>query len=596
MKLLSKTQMNDLFEKFTPTNGNIIAETACGHEGDTKKLKKLIDCVVESGCQIIKFQIFKTFERAIKGHKEWDIFSKLELNDKQWEEYVAYAKNKGLYVFADVYGHESFSLAEKLNVDGYKIHSEDLLNTQFILEVCQSNKIVFIGVGGAKRKEIVELVNEIINHQPLSKIVLMTGVQTFPTPIDAHSINEVTDLIDKYGKFNIKLGFSDHVDGSLQEAFTLPIMAFTAGAGIVEKHITLDRKDKWIDYHSALSFNDFKIFIKQIKLLCSLLKNVGGMNDYEKSYRKMFKKSPAFSNNFDKGYILKKDDITFIKDVENSIPVSSHNLIGKKLSADVKKNQLIRANLVETKIGAIIVARCNSSRLPNKAITKINGKESIALVIDRIKRCKEINQIILATTKEKIDDQLVEIAIREGIEYYRGPTENVALRYAESVEAFNLDHFVRITGDATLCDNEMIDKAIISHLSTSCDVTFMKNMPFGTHKEIVSAGTIKTIIENASIPENTEYLEYYLENDRNFNINYISSEYSFDKNLRMTLDYKEDLDFFTKMYTHFNEINPNFSLGDAIDWLNKNGDVSNINSKMTQKNPGNLNLDISLKI
>ena len=63
-----------------------------------------------------------------------------------------------------------------------------------------------------------------------------------------------------------------------------------------------------------------------------------------------------------------------------------------------------------------------------------------------------------------------------------------------------------------LCENvKNIDKAIISHLSTSCDVTFMKNMPFGTHKEIVSAGTIKTIIENASIPENTEYLDYYLE-------------------------------------------------------------------------------------
>ena len=588
--------MNELFEKFIPVNGYIIAETACGHEGDTKKLKKLIDCVAESGCQIIKFQIFKTFERAIKGNKEWDIFSKLELSDNQWKKYVEYAKNKGLYVFADVYGHESFSLAEKLNIDGYKIHSEDLLNTKFILEVCRSKKIVFIGVGGAKRKEVVELVNEIINSQPLSKIVLMTGVQTFPTPIEAHSINEVTDLINKYAKFNVKLGFSDHVDGSLQEAFILPIMAFTAGAGIVEKHITLDRKDKWIDYHSALSSNDFKIFIKQIKLLCSLLKNVGDMNNYEKSYRKMFKKSPAFSKNFDKGHILKNNDIIFIKDVENSIPVNSHSLIGKRINTDVKKNQLIRTNLIETKIGAVIVARCNSSRLPNKAITKINGRESIALVIDRIKKCNEIDQIILATTKEEIDDQLVEIAIREEIEYYRGPTENVALRYAETVEAFNLDHFVRITGDATLCDNKMIDKAIISHLHTSCDVTFMKNMPFGTHKEIVSAGTIKTIIGTASIPDNTEYLEYYLENDRNFNVNYVSSGYSFDKTLRMTLDYKEDLEFFTRIFSYFDKLNPNFSLSDALDWLNKNEEVCHINSHMTQKSPENLNLDISLKI
>ena len=588
--------MSDLFDKFIPSNACVIAETACGHEGDTLKLKRLIDCVVDSQCQIIKFQIFKTFERAIKGHKEWDIFSKLELSDKDWKKYVEYAKSKGLHVFADVYGYDSFSLAMKLNIDGYKIHSEDLLNTKFILDVCKSRKIVMIGIGGARRKEIIEIVNQLIIHEPLSKIVLITGVQTFPTPIDAHSINEVSDLISKYEQCNVKVGFSDHVDGGLKEAFVLPLMAFSAGASIVEKHITLDRKDKWIDYHSALSFNDFKSFIKQTKLLCGLLNNVGSMNDYENSYRKMFKKSPAFSNNFDKGHILKSEDIVFIKDVENSIPVSSHNIIGKKLNNNVYKNQLISSNLIEAKIGAIIVVRCGSSRLPNKALAKINDRESIALVIDRIKRCNEVDQIILATTNEKVDDQLVQIAIRENIEYFRGSTENVALRYAEAVESFNLDHFVRITGDAILCDDKMIDKAIISHLKTSYDVTFMKDMPFGTHKEIVSSQTIKTIIETASDSNNTEYLEYYLENNRNFNVNYIDSGYTFNRKLRMTLDYEEDLKFFTKIYDHFDKINPEFSIEDALDWLNENEDVVLINCHMTQKTPSNLNLNVLLNI
>ena len=226
--------MNELFNNLIPANGHVIAETACGHEGDSIKLNKLIDCVVDSKCQIIKFQIFKTFERAIENTKEWNIFSKLELKEKAWIKHIEYAKSKGLYVFADVYGKDSYSLAKKLDIDGYKIHSEDLLNTSFILEVCKSNKIVFIGVGGAKRKEIIELINYIITHHPQSKIILMTGVQTFPTPIDAHSINEVSDLINKYKKYNVKFGFSDHVDGSLEESFTLPIMAFSAGADVIE--------------------------------------------------------------------------------------------------------------------------------------------------------------------------------------------------------------------------------------------------------------------------------------------------------------------------------------------------------------------------
>ena len=102
--------------------------------------------------------------------------------------------------------------------------------------------------------------NQININAPFSKIILMTGVQTFPTPIEAHSIEEVSDLIFQYSKYNVKLGFSDHVDGSKKESFILPLMAFSAGAGVIEKHLTFNRKDKWIDYHSALSFNNFKDF------------------------------------------------------------------------------------------------------------------------------------------------------------------------------------------------------------------------------------------------------------------------------------------------------------------------------------------------
>jgi len=310
----------------------------------------------------------------------------------------------------------------------------------------------------------------------------------------------------------------------------------------------------------------------------------------------MFKKSPAFSDNFKKGHILINEDIIYVKDVENSIPIASHSLIGKKISRSVNKNQLIKLNTLSPKIGAVIVARCDSSRLPNKALIKINGRESIALVIDRIKRCNEVDQIILATTNEKADDQLVSIAEREGIDFYRGPTENVALRYSETVDAFNLDHFVRITGDAILCDEVMIDKAIISHLRSSCDVTFMKKMPFGTAKEIVSSDTIKTILETATSLNNTEYLEYYLENDRNFNINYVDSEYVFNPKLRITLDYEEDLQFFSEIYKHFGKTNLKFTLLEAIEWLNQNENIVLINSHKIQKTPKNLNLDVNLNI
>ncbi len=125
---------------------------------------------------------------------------------------------------------------------------------------------------------------------------------------------------------------------------------------------------------------------------------------------------------------------------------------------------------------------------------------------------------------------------------------------------------------------------------------FMKNMPFGTHKEVVSLDALHTIIHHASDVKNTEYLEYYLENSRNFNINYVHSDYKFDNKLRMTLDYKEDLDFFNTIFRHFNKIDPNFTLKDVLKWLEKNNSIVKINSHKTQKTPINLGLDVTLDI
>ena len=75
-----------------------------------------------------------------------DIFDKLELSKEEWKKQIEYAKNKGLHIFADVYGYDSYSLAKQMNIDGYKIHSEDLLNTEFILEVCKSKKMGLINI------------------------------------------------------------------------------------------------------------------------------------------------------------------------------------------------------------------------------------------------------------------------------------------------------------------------------------------------------------------------------------------------------------------------------------------------------------------
>ena len=127
-----------VFENLIPENGIVIAEVACGHEGSFDRVKQLVDVVAESDTDIIKYQIFFTSERAIKGEKEWDIFNGLTFDERGWEKVIDYSRSAGLWVMADVFGYNSFQLALDLGVDGFKIHSEDLLNSFFISDVVKS--------------------------------------------------------------------------------------------------------------------------------------------------------------------------------------------------------------------------------------------------------------------------------------------------------------------------------------------------------------------------------------------------------------------------------------------------------------------------
>ncbi len=573
----------------------IILETACGHDGNEKNLLKLINIAKFAKGKNIKFQIFNLEERALKKTKEYKIFKNLVLSENTWRRSIQYAKKNNLSVFADIYGDYSLNLALKNNVDGLKIHSEDFFNSFFIEKCIRTNKPVLIGVGGAHRSEIFDLIKYFFRKKLTKNIILMPGVQNFPTPISAHSLTELKDLKSKYSKYNIKVGYADHISGDDKFATIFPLMAYSAGAYVIEKHFTDDRKLKRTDYHSALNKDEIKSFLINFQKLNLTMKPIQKFNNFEKKYRNMFKKSPALKNPVNIGKRIKKNDIFFIKDSKNPSSISSHNLVNKKILKNLNHSKAIKLLNINQTVGAIIVARTSSNRLKNKAIKKINNVESISQVIKRVKKIKILDKIILATSTDKSDNILEKIAIREKIICFRGSLNNVASRFYMAAKKYKLDQIARITGDAILCDEVMLEKAIKNQLEKGTDVTFIKNMPYGTAREVFTFNTIKTITKNAEIPKNTEYLEWFLENSRNFKVSYIKSNYRFNNTIRLTLDYKEDLILFNKIFKYFkNDVNK-FTLKDVLLYLKKNPKIIKINNyhkpKFSRKD-----LNINLKI
>jgi len=562
----------------------VILETACGHDGSEKVLKKLTDIAVSAGGKQIKYQLFNLDERSLPNTKENKIFKPLCLEKKSWNKIIKYAKNNKLKVFADVYGDYSFNLAKKNNIDGYKIHSEDFFNSYFIEKVIDTKKPVIINLGGTYKSEVFDLMGFLKKRKKLNKnIILMHGVQTFPTPPEGHSLYEFKKLIKNYKKLDVSFGYSDHIDGSNSLSTTFPLLAYILGAAVIEKHFTDDRKYKRTDYQSALDEYQIKKFINDFDIISTNLQENDDAIKFENMYRNMFKKSCAFKIDKNQNKKINESDLKFIKSKKDKSYFFSHNIVGKKVKRFISKNTTIATHHFANKVGVIITVRTSSNRFPQKALKKINNVESIKLVIRRMKKLSGVNDIILATSTHKSDDILEKIAKEENINVFRGSLNNVVNRYYMCAKKFDLDYVVRVTGDAILCDEQMLSKAISSHLRTNSDVTFIKNMPYGTAKEVISTRVLKIINDKSINKSDTEYLEFFLENKKYFKINYIKSNYKFNKDIRLTLDFPQDRVLFDKIYRHFNDKQSNFSLKDVLKFFELKPKLIKINSFLKPK-------------
>ena len=107
--------------------------------------------------------------------------------------------------------------------------------------------------------------------------------------------------------------------------------------------------------------------------------------------------------------------------------------------------------------------------------------------------------------------------------------------------------------------------------------------------------TIESLAKNISHSKNSEYLEFYLDNHKYFNVGYVKSKYKFNKNLRLTLDYKEDFLLLKKIFLNFSKEKRNIiTIPQVINFINKNKKLIKLNSFKIQKNPINQKLDLSI--
>ena len=112
------------------------------------------------------------------------------------------------------------------------------------------------------------------------------------------------------------------------------------------------------------------------------------------------------------------------------------------------------------RVVAIIQARLGSTRLPGKVLADVGGRSMLGRVCDRARRAALVDQVVVATTLEPSDQQVVDECARLQVACFRGSTEDVLERYDQAARAFEADAVVRITADCPLIDPQVIDLVV----------------------------------------------------------------------------------------------------------------------------------------
>jgi len=200
-------------------------------------------------------------------------------------------------------------------------------------------------------------------------------------------------------------------------------------------------------------------------------------------------------------------------------------------------------------------ARSGSTRLPLKVLKKIQGKTLLQIHIDRIKQAQEVDDIYIATTTQKEDDIIVELANALNIKHSRGSEDDVLDRFYQAVKDIKPTFIVRLTSDCPLIDPKLLDDVITQAKQQDLDYyanIFEECYPDGQDIEVFKFSALEKAWRNTTLKSDREHVTPYIRNNSSYKGGTLfkSNNHGLEQNynhVRLTVDEPQDFEVIKKI-------------------------------------------------
>ena len=571
-------------------NPYILIETANTHGGNFDYLVNLVNSFQEyKGNFGIKFQAFHYDGIALPDFSAYEIYKTLHFSKEQWCKIIlesSKTKDVWLDIF-DWYGVEVLKDNYKL-IHGIKFQSSVLLNYEVfnaIQKVGLKGKKIILNVAAQPLSAIEDIVNRVMEHLTPDEVLLEFGYQAYPTSLEDSGLCKIATIRQK---FNNRLVFADHVDGKSSDAINLPLVAYTNGVEVIEKHVMLETPETKYDYYSSLTPDRFKEMVEQLDKYANLF-DMPFINDKEKEYLSKTQMIPVLNKSKKAGSVINlNEDFIYRRTSQKGLGLNEVRAIQGKLyvlAVDKNAGETISAeDFRKARIGIVVVCRLHSTRLTHKAIKKIGRLASVETCIKNVLRFENVDTVCLATSTEKEDAVLENHTYSPEVKFYKGSPDDVLQRMIDVADQFNLDLVTRVTADTPFPSNSIYQILLNTYFQEGADYTKTINAPLGVNLSVIPTSALKRIKELFPNTSYSEYLAYYfINNPEHFKLRDIKLPKNFERNYRLTLDYPEDLELFNFIQNYLDEKNLEADLENIYNYLDNNKEIAELNSTMKVK-------------
>lgn len=331
----------------------IVAEVSGNHLQDFERAKAIIKAAADAGADAVKLQTYTADTITLDCDNDyfqitqgtiWDGTTLHKLYQEaftpwEWQpELMKYANELGLECFSSPFDPTAVDFMEEMDMPAYKIASFEINDIPLIRKIAKLGKPVIFATGIAYLEDI-ERALKVCKEEGNDQVILLKCTSQYPSPYESMNLKVIPNMAEV---FDCSSGLSDHSMGC-----TVAVAAVALGAKMVEKHLTLSRKDGGPDAEFSMEPAEFKQMVDEIRIVEKAL----GKVTYELTEQQVRSREDGRSlfvvKDVKEGEVFTEENVRSIRPNFGLHTMYYDDVIGKKAKTDIAKGTPLAWNVID---------------------------------------------------------------------------------------------------------------------------------------------------------------------------------------------------------------------------------------------------------